>query len=130
MKSLRHVQPCNPMNCCLPGSSVHGIFQARVLKWVAFTWIRIKSRIAKTKLKKKRTKLMGWHYPTSTLTIDCSSNIYISSSTSSSFLMYTCWSVLAEDLREPSTNSPDFISFLSLSSIFSFLLYIILVLPW
>ena len=25
----------NPMNCSLPGSSVHGIFQARVLEWVA-----------------------------------------------------------------------------------------------
>ena len=31
----------DPMNCSLPGSSVHGIFQARVLEWVAiaFTWI-------------------------------------------------------------------------------------------
>ena len=24
---------CNPMDCSLPGSSVHGIFQASVLKW-------------------------------------------------------------------------------------------------
>ena len=24
----------NPMDCSLPGSSVHGIFQARVLEWV------------------------------------------------------------------------------------------------
>ena len=26
---------CDPMGCSLPGSSVHGIFQARVLEWVA-----------------------------------------------------------------------------------------------
>ena len=26
---------CNPMNCGLPGSSIHGIFQARVLEWGA-----------------------------------------------------------------------------------------------
>ena len=26
---------CNPMNCSPPGSSIHGIFQARILKWVA-----------------------------------------------------------------------------------------------
>ena len=26
---------CNPMDCSLPDSSVHGIFQARKLKWVA-----------------------------------------------------------------------------------------------
>ena len=26
---------CDPMDCSLPGSSAHGIFQARVLEWVA-----------------------------------------------------------------------------------------------
>ena len=26
------------MNCSLPGSSIHGIFQARVLKWAAITF--------------------------------------------------------------------------------------------
>ena len=26
---------CDPMDCRFPGSSVHGIFQARVLEWVA-----------------------------------------------------------------------------------------------
>ena len=26
---------CDPMDCSLPGSSVHGISQARILKWVA-----------------------------------------------------------------------------------------------
>ena len=27
----------DPMDCSLPGSSVHGIFQARVLEWGAIT---------------------------------------------------------------------------------------------
>ena len=27
---------CAPMDCGPPGSSVHGIFQARILEWVAF----------------------------------------------------------------------------------------------
>ena len=27
---------CNPMDCSLAGSSVHGILQARILEWVAF----------------------------------------------------------------------------------------------
>ena len=27
--------PSNPMDCSLPGSSVHGILQARVLEWGA-----------------------------------------------------------------------------------------------
>ena len=26
---------CDPMDCNPPGSSVHGIFQARILEWVA-----------------------------------------------------------------------------------------------
>ena len=26
---------CDPMNCSPPGSSVHGILQARILEWVA-----------------------------------------------------------------------------------------------
>ena len=26
---------CNPMDCIPPGSSVHGILQARILEWVA-----------------------------------------------------------------------------------------------
>ena len=26
---------CNPMDCSLPGSSIHGILQARVLEWIA-----------------------------------------------------------------------------------------------
>ena len=25
---------CDPMNCSPPGSSVHGIFQAKILEWV------------------------------------------------------------------------------------------------
>ena len=29
---------CDPMDCSLPGSSVHGIFQARVLEWGAITF--------------------------------------------------------------------------------------------
>ena len=30
------------MDCSLPGSSVHGIFQARILEWVAISFSRIK----------------------------------------------------------------------------------------
>ena len=29
---------CNPMDCSLPGSSVHGISQARILEWVAISF--------------------------------------------------------------------------------------------
>ena len=43
MKSESEVaQSCltlsDPMGCSLPGSSVHGIFQARILEWVAIAF--------------------------------------------------------------------------------------------
>ena len=31
---------CNPMDCSLPGCSVYGIFQARILEWVANSFSR------------------------------------------------------------------------------------------
>ena len=35
---------CDPMDCSLPGSSVHGIFQARILEWVAIFFSRESSQ--------------------------------------------------------------------------------------
>ena len=35
---------CNPMDCSPPGSSVHGILQARMLKWVATYFSRAYSQ--------------------------------------------------------------------------------------
>ena len=31
---------CDPMDCSLPGSSIHRILQARVLEWVAISFSR------------------------------------------------------------------------------------------
>ena len=35
---------CDPMDCSLPGSSIHGIFQAIVLEWIAISFSRGSSR--------------------------------------------------------------------------------------
>ena len=35
LSRFSHVRLCDPMDCSPPGSSVHGILQARVLEWVA-----------------------------------------------------------------------------------------------
>ena len=35
---------CNPMDCCLPRSSIHRILQARMLEWVAISFSRRSSR--------------------------------------------------------------------------------------
>ena len=35
---------CDPMDCSLPSSSIHGILQARILEWVAISFSRGSSR--------------------------------------------------------------------------------------
>ena len=35
---------CNPMDCSLPGSSVHATLQARIMEWVAITFSRVSSQ--------------------------------------------------------------------------------------
>ena len=35
-----HLTLCGPMDCGLPGSSVHGILQARILEWDAISFSR------------------------------------------------------------------------------------------
>ena len=45
---------CDPMDCRIPGSSVHGIFQARVLEWGAIAFSS--DSLAHTKIKS------GFHF--------------------------------------------------------------------
>ena len=40
VKSLSRVRLCDPVDCSLPGFSVHGILQARILEWVTITFSR------------------------------------------------------------------------------------------
>ena len=50
---------CNPIDYSLPGSSVHGIFQARVLEWVAIPFSRGSSQ------PRDWTRvfcIVGWHF--------------------------------------------------------------------
>ena len=35
---------CNPMDPSPPGSSVHGMFQARILEWVAISYSRVSAQ--------------------------------------------------------------------------------------
>ena len=43
VKSPSCVRLCDPMDCSLPETSVHGIFQARLLEWVAISFSRVSS---------------------------------------------------------------------------------------
>ena len=61
----------DPMDCSLPGSSIHGIFQARILEWVAISfsressrprvWTRVSCNVGRCFIvAKSQTKLSDW----------------------------------------------------------------------
>ena len=41
---------CNPMDCSLPGSSFDGIFQARILEWLAISASKVMLKILQARL--------------------------------------------------------------------------------
>ena len=49
----------NSMDCGLPGSSVHGIFQARVLEWGAIAFSREGSALCLNCKKKKKKEVIA-----------------------------------------------------------------------
>ena len=53
--------PCDPVDCSLPGSSIHGIFQARVLEWGAIAFSTEEAHI--TMLKHTLPSLKGHQFP-------------------------------------------------------------------
>ena len=50
---------CDPMGCSLQGSSVHGIFQARVLEWVAISFSRGSSQLRD---RSRVSRIAGRHF--------------------------------------------------------------------
>ena len=63
--AAKSLQPCpthsDPMDCSLPSSSVHGIFQARVLEWVAIAFsCNMLSRLVITFLPRSKHLLISW----------------------------------------------------------------------
>ena len=52
--------PSDPMDCSLPGSSVHGILQARILEWVAKTWDLHKKKSSFTEQFQEKGKPISW----------------------------------------------------------------------
>ena len=65
MKSESEVaQSCptlnDPMDCSTPGSSVHEIFQARVLEWGAIAYSNMLSRLVITVLPRSKRLLISW----------------------------------------------------------------------
>ena len=66
MRARSAVQLCptlfDPVDCSLPGNSVHGIFQARILEWVALS---SSSKVHMFPSKRKRlgkSEFELWHF--------------------------------------------------------------------
>ena len=64
VKSESEVAQCptlfDPMDCSLPGSSIHGIFQARVLEWAAIAFSKTKLLRRKENRCLSFRSLNGW----------------------------------------------------------------------
>ena len=52
--------PSDPMDCSLPASSIHGIFQARVLEWGAISFSRHRQYTPNITLLSREGKEMSW----------------------------------------------------------------------
>ena len=95
-------QPCptlsDPMDCSLPGSSVHGIFQARVLEWgaIAFSDQSLKGFISCEEL----AELCGLALP------DWDIYLYISTF----YLSIPCWSPSNQEITVNQGLSPGWMS--------------------
>ena len=54
---------CDPMDCSLPCSSIHGILQARVLEWVATAFSYKKSGVCQRQIGGIRGPVISIHNP-------------------------------------------------------------------
>ena len=50
---------CDPMDCSLPGSSVHGISQARILEWAA---ISFSTACSQPRDRTRVSRIVGRHF--------------------------------------------------------------------
>ena len=85
---------CDPMDCSLPGSSVHGVFQARVLEWDAIAFSL--SRLVITFLPRKKRLLISWLQSPSAVILEPQK---IKSVTVSIFSLSICHEVTGPDLN-------------------------------
>ena len=91
------VQSCltlrDPMDWSLPGSSVHGIFQARVLEWVAIAFSNMLPRLVITFVPRSKHLLIYWLQ--SILKPKCSVSVVLSHSVMS-WVFAAQWTVACQ----------------------------------
>ena len=94
---------CDPMDCSLPGSSVHGIFQASVLEWVAISfsrgsswlrdWIRVSCIVSRRPFTVWATRAKTWEQPKCPVTDEWMKNMCL--------IYHTMWIQSEREKRIP-----------------------------
>ena len=105
---------CDPTDCSLPGSSVHGISQARILEWVAISFFRRSSRL--------RDQTCLWHWQVDSLPMNHQkplvrfSSVQFSSVQSLSHVQLFAMPFAAHQASLIITNSPSLLKLMSIES--------------
>ena len=79
------------MDCSLPGSSVHGIFQARVLEWGAIAFSNTLSRFVITFLPRSKCLLILWLQSLSAVVSNALYSYYMVPTPLSMHVSYFCY---------------------------------------
>ena len=92
---------CDLMDCSPPGSSVHGIFQARILEWVAIPFSRGSSQRRDQTLISYIGRQILYHWATGEAHIYIGTKVYVCACMLSRFshvLFATLWSIACQAL--------------------------------
>ena len=82
------------MDCSPPGSSIHGIFQARVLEWDAIAFSNMLSTLVISFLPRSKSLLISWLQSPSAVILEPKR---IKSVTVSNFTLYICHKVMGPE---------------------------------
>ena len=93
----------DPMDCSLQGSSIHGIFQARVLEWGAIAFSNMLSRLVITFLPKSKCLLISWLQSPSAVILEPPK---INSDNVSTVSPFICHEVMGLDRRSQWQSTP------------------------
>ena len=87
--------PSDPMDCSLPGSSVHGIFQARVLEWAAIAFsnigVQLINNVVIVSVAQQSNSAIHTHVPILSQTPLPSNLPYNTEQSSLSYTVGLCW---------------------------------------
>ena len=113
-ESLSVVSLCDPMDCSPPGSSVHEVFQGRILEWVAISSSRVSSQLRDRTCVSCIDRWILYHRAT----WEAQFSLYRSLKLSTFVFSQRSWYVKSKERRYESWFYPNSLSFLPLGESF------------